>query len=502
VNVFNCAPATAAKHSGECPDGDALNLAVCQVPIDNVHFTSQVVTQKSTTAPSILTTRPSCAAGAFDVYVPGATTDATSGCLANGGHPDGRYFNVQMHDGASGLNAQNSPSYAQEFIPAIGTSVDMAAGYNRIHQVTTVLGPTAPGSGFGAAAGCQLEDMTDQIACLSQADPCSIGYAGDSGKAIQTAGISNPGASATGAWTGTTGALGGLDSVRAAQVYPSAATVQLLGQAGEYQIARKLYFNSLIGFANLNDTEAASELTIAKFEATPGYMNPIVVAQREFTLGSEFQGSPAGTSLVCQNATGDATCAAAGATVGELCGPAGLFCSDGTAAGDATCATAGSTANVTPCGQNSTSGIPKSAVCIQYTCVQANGVTPTSTPNPVAAVDPQFCEDFNEQMICNDVAGANANVNGCSGNGAVSLPAGAAGAAGSNPGTPAGADQVAGTSTICGDGIRQAYEECDNGTVTAPANGHATGNKNSDTTPGGCSTTCRCVNDFVNGNCD
>jgi hypothetical protein len=59
-----------------------------------------------------------------------------------------------------------------------------------------------------------------------------------------------------------------------------------------------------------------------------------------------------------------------------------------------------------------------------------------------------------------------------------------------------GANQAAGTSTVCGDGIRQAYEECDNGSLEFPANGHATGNSATDLTPGGCSPTCRCTVDF------
>jgi hypothetical protein len=414
VNVLNCAPASAAKHSGECPNGDALNLAVCQVPIDNVHFTSQVVSGKSTVASSILTTRPPCAAGAFDVYVPGATSDAASGCLANAGHPDGRHYNVQLHDGASGLNGQNSPSYVQQTISALGTTLDYASAYNRIHQVATVLGPTASGSGVGAAAGCQYEDSSDQIGCLAQADPCSIGFGGDASKAIATTAIANPGTSTTGtpgaltnAWTGTTGALGGFDSVRAAQVYPTPATVQLLGQAGEYQLSRKIYFSTLVGFANIGATAgdpfAADELTLARFEATPNLFNPILVNGREFTLGAQFPGTPGG------------------------------------------------------------------------------------------GTDPQFCEDFNEQTICNNTATAPANVNGCT------------------AAAQTAANLPVGVSTICGDGIRGPYEECDNGSLETPVTGTAAnpngagagkGNSNSDSAPGGCSLTCRCVNDFVNGNCN
>jgi hypothetical protein len=424
VNVLNCAPNGSGKHSGECANGDALNLSQCAIPDGS--GTTQVVSTKATAPSSITATRSACAghyganpaasiaANALDTYVLGGTTGANSGCLANAGTPDGRHYNVELRDG----NVTGS-SFAQLFIPALGTNIDFAAGYSRIHQVETVLGGN--GSGVGLAAGCQFVDMSDQTACLAQADPCSIGYGGDSGKAIlppnsstTVAAVSNPGTSATGAWSGTTGPLpfGALDSVRVGSggTYPTAATVQVLGQAGEYQLARKLYFNSLVGFANIanttGDPSATDELTLAKFEAGgPGSpsINALLVTFAEFTFGNEFVGSPSG-------------------------------------------------------------------------------------------VDPQFCEDFNEQVVCNDTATAPANVNGCVGN-PTGIPAGLAGAAGSNTGA-VGANQAAGTSTICGDGIRQAYEECDNGSLEFPANGHATGNSSTDLTPGGCSPTCRCTVDF------
>jgi hypothetical protein len=409
VNVLNCAPNGSGKHSGECANGDALNLSQCAIPDGS--GTTQVVSTKATAPSSITATRSACAghyganpaasiaANALDTYVLGGTTGANSGCLANAGTPDGRHYNVELRDGHV-----TGSSFAQLFIPALGTSIDFAAGYNRIHQVESVLGGN--GSGVGLAAGCQFVDMSDQIACFAQADPCSLGDGGDSGKAILLAGgPPNPGTNATGAWSGTTGPLGGFDSVRVAQTYPSTATVQLLGQAGEYQFARKLYFVSLVGFANIADTtgdpSATDELTLAKFEANPADLNAILVSNAEFTLGNEFNG---------------------------------------------------------------------------------------------AAPDPQFCEDFNEQVVCNDTATAPANVNGCVGN-PTGIPAGLAGAAGSNTGA-VGTNQAAGTSTICGDGIRQAYEECDNGSLESPANGHSKGNSSTDLTPGGCSPTCRCNIDF------
>jgi hypothetical protein len=86
-------------------------------------------------------------------------------------------------------------------------------------------------------------------------------------------------------------------------------------------------------------------------------------------------------------------------------------------------------------------------------------------------------------MICNDVATATNTIAIGVNNTAVGLPA-------------------AGAGTVCGNGIREAFEECDNGTVAAPANGHATGNANGDLTAGGCSTICRCNNDFVGAACN
>jgi hypothetical protein len=244
--------------------------------------------------------------------------------------------------------------------------------------------------------------MTDQIGCLAQADPCSIGFAGDAAKFDAVAGGVANGIATNPPPSGTNGTLGNFDSARVAQVYPGTQTVQLLGLGGEYQLSRKLYFNSLVGFQNIGVAGSSTwtdngndELQIAKYEAqTTGVaaqtaqMQSIITSHKEFTLG--FQS-------------------------GSLAG--------------------------------STSGAP-------------------------------FCEDFNEMMICNDVSTAPANVNGCT----LAAPAVGIGA---------------NANTVCGDGIRGPYEECDNGTALNPVGTHTSGNAGSDLTAGGCSTTCRCNNDFV-----
>jgi hypothetical protein len=49
----------------------------------------------------------------------------------------------------------------------------------RIHAIQTVFDVTA---GNPTSVGCQLRVAADQIVCLTQADPCSVGYESDGGK--------------------------------------------------------------------------------------------------------------------------------------------------------------------------------------------------------------------------------------------------------------------------------------------------------------------------------
>jgi hypothetical protein len=295
AQVFTCANRGAGtKHSAECPNGDSLFGTGCLTPIDSTNNTSQCVATKSTVA-------------ALQVRSLGS--------------PDGRIYNSQFRDGTT---TDGSVGYVQYAIASLGTTTDFAAAYNRIHQVESLNGGSA----------CQLVDMTDQIGCLAQADPCSIGYAGDGAKIWYT----HSGACAANQAAGVACPTGpGADALRVAQTYPTVTTVQLLGKAGEYQFSRKLYFSSLVGFGNVADTTgdptAADEITLAKFESTPADINPILTGNDFFTLGPL---SPSGTDAqFCEDFNEQTVCGAATNHNGCSGNPSGIptvstICGNGT----------------------------------------------------------------------------------------------------------------------------------------------------------------------------
>jgi cysteine-rich repeat protein len=359
--VFSCAfPATGkkvSKHGAECPNTDNQLAGLCQYPIDATNNSAQCINSFSNVPQiTVLTTTPN----SVGQSLPAA--------------PDGRIYNAHLHSAApcNGATAfDGNVCFLQYNIASIpGVSVDMTGAYNRIHQQETMWGSST------TFTACQLQDMTDQIGCLTQADPCSIGYAGDGSKTWFN---HNGACAANGGKNCPTAA--NTDSLRIAQTYPTTTTVQKLGLAGEYQLTRKLYFNSVVGFSNVaastGDSNATQELTLAKFESTPSLMNPIMTGNDFFTLG------------------------------------------------------------------------PQAAA--------------------FGAADAQFCEDFNEQLIC----AAATNNNGCAANANAVIP-------GSST-VPAGTG-LPSSGPTCGNGTIEAYEECDPSAATQP--------------PSGCSATCRCKADF------
>jgi hypothetical protein len=388
--VHSCAPFQASgpvsAHNGECPDGDGIAFGGCQTPWLSV--------------------------------ATGNATGPTSQCLNHTAAQKGtsahttayevRAHNLFMADGTIGDGTVAAIKETIQNGSASPPVVDFNAGMGRIHSIQTVF---LSGAANPPNSGCQLLDATDQISCLVQADPCSLGYAGDGGRTwhmrangdacqrLADLGVCNgsgtPPATCTvspaacpadsAPYSGATcppgclaqgGGGGGpvTDSIRVDGTYPRSETVTNLGkQAVEYQIARKLYFNSIVGFANVANTAAdpgaLGELELGKYESVQANITPILTGVGYFPLSNQTQ---------------------------------------------------------------------------------------TFANNP-------FCEDFNQRLLCT----AGSNDNACARN-----PSGI-------PSDPNASAALATTSTVCGNGVQEAYEECDPGLGTAAT---AT-----------CSNTCRCA---------
>jgi cysteine-rich repeat protein len=382
--IFTCAPSSKGTHGGECPNSDQEIGGLCEVPT-------------STTSGS--------------ACLNNGTNRATIHVRASAASADGRAHNLHMYDG----DTTSQISYITDTIQngtATPLTINLVGGMGRIHSVSTIWDTTA--SSFPPNIGCQMKDATDQIACLGQADPCSVGYAGDGGKTWYTRGTGDGNTaalcSALSAHGDTTLPQGcsssdalPSDSIRIDGDYPTALNVQALGNPNttEYQVSRKLYFNSAVGFANVTsagaDSSGAGELDFAAWESIASNTQPIIAAVGYFTLSSTQQPN--------------------GAETGGLTKP--------------------------------------------------------------------FCEDFNEHTICGDHP---TNDNACARNGGTAFgvtgyPTTASAALGYTtalPGDPSATDTASTTSTVCGNGVREAYEECDDGATNG-------------TTGDNCSTICRCA---------
>jgi hypothetical protein len=284
--LFTCPVRFANKHDGECPSGDSEQGGTCQVPGNSTTGTTACIMSPTPTPTKFLRTP-----------------------IAS----HGRAYNLWLTDGT--LNpASGAVTYAQYPIPALTPSggsppgVDMGGAYNRIHQVQTMML-------HAGAVGCQMKDMTDQIGCLAAADPCSIGFAADEAAnwQAQTNGYTVAPGDGAGFWL--------TNAVSVAGVVPSETTAQALGTSSEYQLSRKLYFNTLFGFGNIaledggtsgtgttNDPTAQNEITLAQYESDGGFINPILHDYHYFVIGST---GPLGTGApFCEDFNEQTNCGA------------------------------------------------------------------------------------------------------------------------------------------------------------------------------------------------
>jgi hypothetical protein len=144
---------------------------------------------------------------------------------------DGRAYNLILRAADGAVRLVNRPNPM-----AIGTmQVPVVGAYYRIHSSRS--GLVSPAHTRTCAS---QDDATDQIGCLVQLNPCSMGYAGG------------------GAITNNQGATDAEKTIAAPVngVAVSNASVQALIVGGTtYPIARKLYVNSLKGFETLLNSD-------------------------------------------------------------------------------------------------------------------------------------------------------------------------------------------------------------------------------------------------------
>ena len=181
-----------------CPNGDVCsNLGGCYAPADALG-NPQCLSSKLTT--------------------PALTMSPLAMPIVNPRLPsvnDGRSYNQHLYGSGAG-------SYQ---VTNTATNLPVTGAYYRIHT-THSLAPTDA----GAAPTCRRADTSDQIGCLVTASPCSWGYAG--GGAL----VNNAGAAPV--------------KVNRQSPLPACLDGHFL-----YPLARKLYLNSVPGFAAVDGEE-------------------------------------------------------------------------------------------------------------------------------------------------------------------------------------------------------------------------------------------------------
>jgi hypothetical protein len=186
---------------------------------------------------------------------PRCITANTTKCADLTGRPDGRQYNLATVVAASQIpTAQRGTTPFQYAFDA--NKRIMTGSFYRIHSTTAGAG-NVPDPTVGQTGLCQENDDTSQIGCLTDSDPCSIGYAGrESAKSYP--GTGTPPVPQTAPLKAL--AVNGTPPFTPASVNadPDTALKNLLQPAGTtplYGLSRRLYFNTIFGFSNLKGGE-------------------------------------------------------------------------------------------------------------------------------------------------------------------------------------------------------------------------------------------------------
>jgi len=211
-------------------------------------------------------------------------TIKTFNCLSQQINPlppgvqDTRVFNIHPVDAAGHYVVDN---YINPNIPVAAGGINavrqarIVSGYFRLHTTaTTNKNGSVPTLAAGASCNTAFSS-TEQIGCLVKANSCTVGFAGREAADDITLGPARNFAA------------------RIQGITASTANIQNLATGGTpvYPIARKLWFNSLVGFGSPLVT--APELALFNFENVPGNIDPIITARHFVTVpATDINGNP------------------------------------------------------------------------------------------------------------------------------------------------------------------------------------------------------------------
>jgi hypothetical protein len=278
----------------KCPGGSSPTLGLCFMPENN------------STAHD-----PRCVAG------------PQSKCFDIVGRPDGRQYNLATVVATSQINPAGARGSTAFQFARDANNRFLFGGFYRIHG-TTAGANNVPNAAAGTTGLCQENDDTSQIGCLTDSDPCSVGYAG------REAAQSFPG-------TGTPPApqpanlkalaINGTPPFTPTGTDPDLALKNLLAPAGTtplYPLSRRLYFATIYGFSNLVGGEkelaacygtnsiVTSAISSNGFVAIPGGVQCLDYPETAGTASPapNVQGSGNVALGGCGNATDTNACAA------------------------------------------------------------------------------------------------------------------------------------------------------------------------------------------------
>jgi hypothetical protein len=187
-----------------------------------------------------------------------------------GGHPDGRRYNLVTMVPSSQVAAAFKTGNFQFAVDATTPVPRILNGsFHRIHSVVPAANYAAGvGTETGTTGICQQGDDTSQIGCLTDSDPCSIGYAG------REAAQGFPGTVAANGPTSQP--LKGLTINGTPPFTPTGDPdlviknlLQPVGTLPLYPLSRRLWFATIYGFGNLQ----GHEKELAQCYATNTIMN-------------------------------------------------------------------------------------------------------------------------------------------------------------------------------------------------------------------------------------